>query len=69
DGGGETFTLADVQLLESYATSNGFELLSFWSAARDVECAGGTQRYASDDCSGILQSQFPYSGIFNQFNP
>ena len=69
DVGGETFALADAQLLESYARSNGFGLLSFWSAARDQECTGGTQKYASDDCSGVIQSQFQYSGIFNQFNP
>ncbi|MHB8381956.1 MAG: glycoside hydrolase family 18 protein [Candidatus Binataceae bacterium] len=69
DVGGETFTLADAQLLENYAVDNGFGLLSFWSATRDQECAGGTQTYASDDCSGVIQTQFQYSGIFNQFNP
>lgn len=69
DVSGETFTLADAQLLESYALANGFGLLSFWSAARDNQCPGGVESYASDDCSGVLQSQFEYSGIFNQFNP
>jgi hypothetical protein len=69
DTPGETFTLFDAQLLESYAASNGFGLLSFWSATRDQECSGGAQTYASDDCSGVIQSQFQYSGIFNQFNP
>jgi hypothetical protein len=69
DVAGETFTLADAQQLESYALSNGFAMLSFWSAARDQECPGGAQNYASDDCSGVIQSQFQYSGIFNQFNP
>lgn len=69
DTGGETFTLADAQLLEGYAASNGFGLLSFWSATRDQECAGGIEKNASDDCSGVIQSQFQYSGIFHQFNP
>jgi hypothetical protein len=69
DTPGETFTLADAQLLESYAASNGFGLLSFWSATRDQECADGAQTYASDDCSGVIESQFQYPEIFNPFNP
>ena len=69
DVAGETFTLADAQLLESYTVRNGFGLLAFWSAARDSQCPGGAQKYASATCSGVLQAQFQYSGIFNQFNP
>jgi len=69
DVAGETFTLADAQLLETAAVRDGFGLLSFWSAARDRQCSGGVEKYASDDCSGVLQSQYQYSGIFHQFNP
>ncbi|HUY27156.1 MAG TPA: hypothetical protein VMV27_07015 [Candidatus Binataceae bacterium] len=31
--------------------------------------SGGVQKYAAGNCSGVLQSRFEYSGIFNQFNP
>ncbi|MCW2936425.1 MAG: Carbohydrate-binding family [Actinomycetia bacterium] len=46
----ETFTLADVDTLTSYAASNGLAGLHFWSLDRDTPC---TDDYASPTCNSI----------------
>jgi len=51
----------------SFANSNSYiNRLSFWSLGRDNgSCAGAG--YASATCSGISQSTYQYSSIFNGF--
>ena len=67
DTSGEIFTLADAQTVMSYAQSNSnITRLSFWSVTRDNGgCAGNTS--ASDTCSGISQSNWAFSHIFEPF--
>jgi chitinase len=67
DTAGEIFTLADAQTVLNFAQSNSkITRLSFWSAARDNGgCAGNTQ--ASDTCSGISQSTWAFSHVFEPF--
>jgi chitinase len=63
----EVFKLADASSLVSFANSNSYiNRLAFWSLARDNGgCAG--QTYASATCSGVSQSTYQYSGVFNGF--
>ncbi|MGA2434293.1 MAG: carbohydrate-binding protein [Bryobacteraceae bacterium] len=63
----EVFQLSDASSLVSWANSNGYvNRLAFWSLARDNGgCAGGG--YASATCSGVSQSNYQYSSIFNGF--
>jgi len=42
DVSSETFTIADVDTITSYAASHGFVGLHFWSLDRDTPCASGT---------------------------
>ncbi len=53
---GEVFTLADAALLRDYANARGLGMLSMWSLTRDEACPGGTSRWASPSCSGVLQA-------------
>src|SRR5262249_41206222 len=59
----EMFTLADANLLASYAASNPYiARLSMWSVSRDNgSCAGSAA--ALPTCSGIAQSPFAFSAI------
>jgi chitinase len=50
DNTSETFTIADVDTLTSYAKSNGLAGLHFWSFDRDTPC---TDDYASPTCNSI----------------
>lgn len=52
----EVFTTADAQQLESFAASKHLAWLSMWSAARDTQCPGGAQGFASPTCSSITQA-------------
>lgn len=55
DVGSETFTTADASALAGWAKSNGLAWLSFWSATRDKQCAGGAAAYAAPTCSSVVQ--------------
>jgi len=46
----ETFTIADVNTLTSYAVSNGLAGLHFWSLDRDTPCS---DTYASPTCNSV----------------
>jgi hypothetical protein len=50
DNTAETFTIADVSTLSSYAVSNGLAGVHFWSFDRDTPCS---QSYASATCNSI----------------
>jgi len=59
----ETFTLSNAQTVVNYANSHsGVALLSFWSLNRDHGCSS-----LSDTCSGVSQTDFQFSHIFEQF--
>jgi hypothetical protein len=66
DTPGETFTLADAQVVLSYAlaNSNAVALLSFWSVGRDNGNCSGT---VSPACSGVAQKAWDFTRIFQQF--
>jgi chitinase len=68
DVASEVFSLADARALLAYAKSDPrISRLSMWSVARDNGNSAGAH-YASPDSSGITQSPFEFSGIFNGFN-
>ena len=50
DNTSETFTIADVDTLTSYAVSNGLAGLHFWSFDRDTPCSDD---YASPTCDSV----------------
>jgi hypothetical protein len=60
----EVFTLADAGLLAAFAASNAYiARLSMWSVGRDNgSCAGSAA--AVSTCSGIAQSPYAFSEIF-----
>jgi hypothetical protein len=60
----EKFTLADAQLLLTFAQQQHMARLSFWAINRDFGCATGT---LSGTCSGISQPNYGFSNIFRQF--
>ncbi|WP_225850711.1 chitinase [Streptomyces sp. HPF1205] len=65
DSSNEVFSLSNARTLESFAQSNGIQELSFWSLGRDKACAtnGGA---AQSDCSGVSQSPYQFTGVFQQ---
>jgi Glycosyl hydrolases family 18 len=64
NGTSETFTLADAQQMVNYiATDSKIGRLTMWETSRDNgTCAGATT--ASNFCSGISQSPYAFSNIF-----
>ncbi len=64
----EVFQLADATTLLNFAEANSYiSRLAMWSIARDNGgCAGAT--YATTTCSGISQSTYQFSSIFNSFH-
>jgi chitinase len=64
-GPAETFTIADATTVLNWANQQGIAALSFWALQRDNGgCPGGA---AADNCSGIQQSTWQFSHIFNPF--
>jgi len=63
----EIFQLSDASTILNFAKSNSYiTRLTIWSLARDNGgCAG--QGFASATCSGISQSNFQFSSIFDAF--
>jgi hypothetical protein len=59
-----TFTLADAQQLTTFAQQNGIGELSMWDLHRDV--TGTLGSVAAPDGSGIPQTPFEFSQIFEQ---
>jgi hypothetical protein len=56
DTSDEIFTVANAQQLVAFAASKHLAWLSMWSGARDAECSGGAQSFASPVCSSIVQA-------------
>jgi hypothetical protein len=67
DTSSEIFTTADAAKLVTFAQSKHLAWLSFWSAARDVQCAGGAQSFASPTCSSITQAPNAFAKAFAGF--
>jgi hypothetical protein len=67
DSSGEIFTLADATTLLNFANSNSYVTrLAMWSMGRDNgSCAG--EAFASPSCSGVSQSTYEFSEIFETF--
>jgi len=63
----EIFQLADAQTLLNFANSHSYiTRLTIWSVGRDNGgCAG--QDFASATCSGLSQSNYQFSGVFEAF--
>src|SRR5205823_5484754 len=62
----ETFTLANAPAVLNWATSQGIAELSFWALQRDNGgCPGGA---AADNCSGVSQSTWQFSHVFEPFS-
>jgi chitinase len=66
DSAGETFTLDDAKVVLDYAlaNSNAVALLAFWSVGRDN---GGCSGTVSPLCSGIAQTDWDFTRIFQKF--
>jgi hypothetical protein len=65
DTPGETFTLSDARTILNYARSNtAVHRLSMWSVGRD---RGGCAGTVSPVCSGIAQSEWEFTHIFQAF--
>jgi hypothetical protein len=63
----EVFTLADAQQLVTYAESDPDVVsIGMWSVARDNGNSAGAH-FSSPDSSGIAQSPYAFSAIFDQF--
>ncbi|MBF9072446.1 glycoside hydrolase family 18 protein [Streptacidiphilus fuscans] len=67
DTSDEVFTTADATQLAQFATTEHLGWLSMWSAARDAECSGGAQTYASPTCSSIVQSPLAFTKAFGAY--
>ena len=63
----EVFTVSDAQKLVNFAAGKHLNMLAFWSMARDSQCPGGAQTYASPTCSSIVQSPFEFTKTFNAY--
>ncbi|MFA4861316.1 chitinase [Methanoregula sp.] len=60
----EVFTLEDAKKVVTYAKEHGIGLLSMWSLGRDNGSGAGSS-WASATSSGLDQTTFAFSGIFN----
>ncbi|HEV2376092.1 MAG TPA: carbohydrate binding domain-containing protein [Streptosporangiaceae bacterium] len=64
-GAPETFTTTDASTVYNWAVSQGISELSFWALERDNGGCPGTA--GSDTCSGIAQSTWFFSHVFEPF--
>lgn len=59
----EIFGLDDAQQVLDFAEEQGIRLITIWSLDRDAQCEWVDA--LANDCSGIQQELFGFSGIFN----
>jgi len=64
-GAPETFKTSQVTPLQTWATSQGVNTLSFWALQRDNGGCPGTA--GSDSCSGVSQSTWQFSHALEPF--
>jgi cellulose binding protein with CBM2 domain len=67
DTSDEIFTVANAKQLATFAASKHLAWLSMWSAARDTQCSGGAQNFASPTCSGIVQTAHEFMGALGAY--
>ena len=63
----EVFRQQDAQQLLAFARQQDLGMLSFWSATRDAQCAGGATTTVSPSCSSVLQTPWEFTGIFRPY--
>lgn len=61
---GKKFEIAHGRQLVDWANSNGLGFLSFWSVGRDN---GGCNDVISPTCSGLVQGDYEFTKIFQNF--
>ena len=64
-GAAETFTQADAKTVLKWAEAKGINTLSFWALQRDNGGCPGTS--GAGTCSGIAQSTWYFSHLFERF--
>ncbi|TCO53639.1 glycosyl hydrolase family 18 protein [Actinocrispum wychmicini] len=64
-GPAETFTTDNAPTVFNWAVSKGINTLSFWALQRDNGSCPGTK--GADNCSGVAQSTWQFSHVFEQF--
>jgi cell division septation protein DedD len=67
DTQGETFTVADAQVVAAFAAQHHVGRVAMWSLTRDTQCSGGAETWADATCSSILQSPYAFSHAFETF--
>lgn len=63
----EVFRQQDAAQLLAFARQQDIGMLSFWSATRDAQCAGGASTTVSPNCSSVLQAPWEFTGIFRPY--
>lgn len=64
----EVFRISDAQQVLAFAEQMGLGEIAMWSLNRDQQDPSGVLNYDSPTASGILQSPFQFSLLFNPFN-
>src|SRR6516165_1290432 len=64
-GAAEPFTTADATTVYNWAVGKGIDELSFWALQRDNGNCAGTG--GQDNCSGISQSTWYFSHVFEPY--
>jgi hypothetical protein len=63
----EVFTPEDAMMVMEWARAKGIRQIAMWALNRDKSC-GGNAKLINTTCSGIVQEDFAFSTIFNQFD-
>jgi hypothetical protein len=67
DTQGETFTVADAQVVAAFANQHRIGRVAMWSLTRDRQCGQGASAWADATCSSVLQSPYAFSHAFEAF--
>ena len=67
DTQGETFTVADAQVVAAFASQHHIGRVAMWSLTRDQQCAQGAGTWADATCSSIRQAPYAFSHTFEAF--
>jgi hypothetical protein len=62
----ETVSLADLQIMLSFAEQKHLARLTFWAINRDRACAGADQ--TPDSCSGVSQQPYAYTQLIARYH-
>ena len=66
DESSETVSLSDFQTILSFSTEHHLGRVSFWSVNRDRSCPAG--KHSSNECSGIAQAPYAFSGLLADYH-